>query len=74
MKLDWYPLMNSSLHTRQQSLDDKSVRFQSGSFVLQRTWKQVILSCKVYSNSTMRTLTWEGTEFDNFILIASIHL
>ena len=73
MTMDWYPLMNSSLHTR-QSQDDKSVRFQGDSFVLLRTWKQVISSCKVYSISTMRTSTWEGTEFSNFILIASIHL
>ena len=65
--------MNSSLHTR-QSWDDKSVRLQSGSFVLLRTWKQVISSRKVYSISTMRTMTWEGTEFGNFILFASIHL
>ena len=33
MILDWYPLVNSSLHTR-QSQDDKSVRFQSGLVVL----------------------------------------
>ena len=73
MTLGWYLQMNLSLHTR-KSQDDKSIRFQSGSLVLLRTWKQAILSCKVYSISTMRTLTWEGIEFGNFILIASIHL
>ena len=71
--LDWYPLMNTSLHTR-QNLDDKSVRFQSDSFFLLTTWKHVISSCKVYSISTMRTLTGESIKFCNFILIASIHL
>ena len=65
--------MNSSVHTR-QSYDDKFIRSQSDSFVLLTTWKQVISSCKVYSISMMRTLTWEGIEFGNFILIASIHL
>ena len=71
--LDWYPLMNTSLHTG-QNLDDKSIRFQSDSFVLLTTWKHVISSCKVYSISTIRMLTWDGTEFYDFILIASIHL
>ena len=71
--LDWYLPTNSSLHTR-QSWDDESVRFQSGSFVLRTTWKHVISSCKVYSIPTIETLTWEGIEFDNCILMALIHL
>ena len=37
------------------------------------TWKQVISGCKVYSISTMRTLTWQGLQFGNFILIVSTH-
>ena len=73
MMLDWYPPMNSSLHTR-QSEDDKSIRFQNDSFVILTTWQQVISSCKIYPISTMPTLTWEGIEFGDFILIASIHL
>ena len=43
-------------------------------FFLLTTWKHVTSSGKVYSISPMRTLTWEGIEFGNFILIASIHL
>ena len=31
------------------------------------------LDCKVYSIASMGTLTWEGIEFGNFILIAAIH-
>ena len=54
--------------------NDKSIHFQSDSFVLLTTWKHVISSCKLYSISTMRTLTWECIEFGNFILSASIHL
>ena len=32
----------------------------------------MILRCKFYSIASVRTLTWEGTEFCNFILIAAI--
>ena len=73
MTLDWYPLMNTSLHTRQK-LDSKSIRFQSDSFVLLTIWKHVISSCKVYSILIMWKLTWEDIASYNFILIASIHL
>ena len=73
MTLDWCPLVNSSLHTR-QSQDDISLRFHSDSVLLLTTWKHLSSSCKVYSISTMPKLTWEGTEFGNFILIAFIHL
>ena len=72
MILDWCRLMNFSLHAK-QSWDDKSLRFQSGAFVLLITWKQVISSCKVYSILTMLTLAWENLEFGNFILITTIH-
>ena len=72
MTLDWYPSMNSSLHVR-QALDDKCFRCQSCRFVLLRTWKHVISRCKVYLIAPVRTLSWEGIEFGNFILIAAIH-
>ena len=72
MTLDWCPSMNSSLHTR-QTLDDKYFRCQSRRFVLLRTWKHVISRCKVHSIASVRTLSWEGIEFGNFILIAAIH-
>ena len=38
-----------------------------------RTWKHVIWRCKVYSIATVRTMTWEGIEFGNFILVAAIY-
>ena len=36
--------------------------------------EQVISRCTVYSISTMQTLPWDGIEFGNIILIATIHL
>ena len=68
MILDWKPLMNSSMRTR-QTYDHKFIRSQSCTFVLLRTWKHVNSRCTVYSIATVRTLPWEGIEFGNFILI-----
>ena len=72
MILDQYPLINSSLYTR-QTYDHEFIRFKK-LYVLLTTVKHIISRCKVYSIETVRTFSREGIEFGNFILIATIDL
>ena len=71
MTVGWHLLQNSSGKHR---ILNKCIRFQSCAFVLLRSWKHVTSRSIVCSITMTRTLPREGTEYGNFILIATIHL